>query len=86
MRMIDEKLLKILVCPENGSALASADDELIAGLNRAIAAGKVKNRLGRTVETELGQGLVREDRQLLYPIVDGIPVMIVDEAIPLDQV
>jgi uncharacterized protein YbaR (Trm112 family) len=31
----------------------------------------------------LAGGLVREDRQWLYPIVDDIPVMLVDEAISL---
>jgi uncharacterized protein YbaR (Trm112 family) len=86
MRMVDEKLLEILVCPENRTPLATADEELVAKLNRSIGAGKVKNRLGQTVETELEEGLVREDRLLLYPVVDGIPVMLVDEAIPLEQI
>ena len=84
--MIDEKLLEILVCCENRTALTPADEELISRLNRAIAAGKVKNRLGRTVETPVKEGLVREDNLLLYPIVDDIPVMLVDEAIPLEQI
>jgi uncharacterized protein YbaR (Trm112 family) len=82
--MIDEKLVEILVCPENRTALAPADEELVSKLNQAIAAGKVKNRLGRTVETQVKEGLVREDGLLLYPIVDEIPVMLVDEAIPLE--
>ena len=84
--MIDEKLVKILVCPENRTALTPADEELVSKLNRAIAVGKVKNRLGRTVETQLKEGLVREDGLLLYPVVDDIPVMLVDEAIPLEQI
>ena len=84
--MIDEKLAQILVCPENRTALTLADEELVSKLNRAIAVGKVKDRLGRTVETQLKEGLVREDGLLLYPIVDDIPVMLVDEAIPLEQI
>ena len=84
--MIDEKLVEILVCPENRTALTPADEELVSKLNQAIAVGKVKNRLGRTVQTQLKEGLVREDGLLLYPIVDGIPVMLVDEAIPLEQI
>jgi uncharacterized protein YbaR (Trm112 family) len=86
MRMVDEKLLEILVCPENRTPLATADEELLAKLNRVIGEGNVKNRLGQTIETELKTGLVREDRLLLYPVVDGIPVMLVDEAIPLEQI
>ena len=84
--MIDEKLVKILVCPEDRTALTPADEELISKLNQAIAKGRVKNRLGRMVETQLEEGLVREDNLLLYPIVDDVPVMLVDEAIPLERI
>ena len=84
--MIDEKLVEILVCPENRTALTPADVELVSKLNQAISAGKVKNRLGRTVQTQVKEGLVREDKLLLYPIVDDIPVMLIDEAIPLEQI
>ena len=30
-------------------------------------------------------GLVREDRTILYPVRDDIPIMLVDESIPLDS-
>ena len=84
--MIDKKLVEILVCPENRTALAPADEELICKLNQAIVSGKVKNRLGRTIENQVKEGLVREDNLLLYPVVDDIPVMLVDEAILLEQI
>ena len=32
----------------------------------------------------LSEGLVREDGKILYPVDDGIPVMLIDEAIALD--
>lgn len=83
--MVDEELLRILVCPETHKPLRLADEELLARLNGAIAAGKVANRGGRAVEEPLSAGLVSEDSAAIYPIVDDIPVMIVDEAIPLDQ-
>ena len=84
--MIDENLVKILVCPEDRTALSPADEGLLSKLNQAIAAGKVRNRLGRTIETPIEEGLIREDGKLLYPIVDEIPVMLIDEAIPMDQI
>ena len=84
--MIDEQLLDILVCPENKTRLRLADEDLVAKLNRAITAGALRNRVGEPVETPLDGGLVREDSTLLYPIVDDIPVLLVDEAIPLDQI
>ena len=84
--MIDKQLLDILVCPENKTRLRLADEDLVAKLNRAITAGALRNRVGEPVETPLQGGLVREDSTLLYPIVDDIPVLLVDEAIPLDQI
>lgn len=82
--MIDKELLEILVCPENHTRLQLAEEPLVAKLNGAIAAGEVTSRGGEKVTEPIDGGLVREDGKLLYPIRDGIPVMIVDEAIPLE--
>ena len=84
--MIDQQLLDLLVCPENQTALAVADAPLLAKLNHAIAEGQIKNRGGESVSEPLAGGLVREDKTLLYPIIDDIPVMLMDEAIALDQI
>ncbi|HVX14345.1 MAG TPA: hypothetical protein VHC22_24375 [Pirellulales bacterium] len=83
--MISKELLDILVCPERRTRLSVADDELVADLNRAIEARRLKNRGGERVEKPLDGGLLRDDRTVVYPIVDGIPIMLIDEAIPLDQ-
>ena len=84
--MIDKELLEILVCPEDHSPLALADDELLAKLNRAIAAGEVTNRGGQAGEEPLSGGLIRQEGTLLYPILDDIPTLLVDDAVPLDQI
>jgi uncharacterized protein YbaR (Trm112 family) len=81
--MIHDDLLNILVCPETRARLVPADDALLRALNEAILAGRITNRAGQRVEAAVQEGLVREDRALLYPIVDDIPVMLIDEAIPL---
>ena len=83
--MVRSELLKMLVCPENQSQLALASDELLSRLNQAIAARSLKNRAGMVLEKNLNGGLVRADNSVVYPIVDDIPMMLVDEAIPLDQ-
>ena len=78
-------LLDILRCPDNHATLTPADDALVAELNARIRAGQLRNQAGRDVQQPIDGGLVRADGDLLYPIVDQIPVLLRDEAIPLDQ-
>lgn len=84
--MIDAALLEILVCPENKTPVTLADEDLMNRVNAAIASGALKNRAGETITEQAGAGLVREDGAFLYLIRDDIPIMLIDEAIPLDQV
>jgi uncharacterized protein len=79
--MLAPDFLKILRCPDDRSTLAEADAETLAALNRAVAEGRLRNRGGEVVERRLDGGLVRSDGAYLYPIIDGIPVLIVDEGI-----
>ena len=83
--MVDPELIKILVCPEDKTQVAVADDDLVGKANQAIEAGSLKNRAGEVVEARIDGGLVREDQVYMYPIRDDIPIMLIDEAIPLDQ-
>lgn len=82
--MIRAELLKMLVCPETQTSLSVASNELIARLNREIALGRLKNKAGQKLKMPLEGGLLRADHCVLYPIVDDIPMMLVDEAIPLN--
>ncbi len=81
--MIDEELLQILACPETKEPVRLAEQELVDRVNAAIAAGGLKNHGGDTVSEAIDGGLVREDGARLYPIRDEIPIMLIEEAIPL---
>ena len=83
MSSVNQELLEILVCPETRKSVALADGQTIESLNAKIRAGELKNRGGSAVEKELAEGLVREDGKVLYPIDDGIPVMLIEESIEL---
>ncbi len=79
-------LLEILRCPEARTPVKEADAALIERLNQAIAAGKLTNKAGQQVSEPVQGALVREDGAIAYPVRDDIPVMLVDEGIPLEQV
>ena len=81
--MIDPELLKILCCPETHQSLALAEVSLVESLNRQIEAGQLLNRAGQPVKEKINGGLVRSDGQFLYAIRENIPIMLIDEAVPL---
>jgi uncharacterized protein YbaR (Trm112 family) len=81
--MIDAQLLEILVCPETKEPVRLADAALLERVNGAISAGKLRNRSGEAVTEKIDGGLVRADGKWLYPIRDEIPIMLVEEALPL---
>ncbi len=83
--MISPTLLALLVCPENKTSLREADAAMIDRINAAIAVGELRNQAGEAITEPIEGGLIREDGTRLYVIRDDIPVMLIDEAIPLEQ-
>ena len=81
--MIDPELLKILCCPETHQEVRLAESAVIDRLNKQVAAGALKNRGGQAVQEQMEGGLIRADGKFLYPIRRSIPVLLVDEGIPL---
>jgi uncharacterized protein YbaR (Trm112 family) len=80
---ISDELLEILVCPETKQPVALAGDDVIAKINAEIEAGRLRNRGGEKVSDPVGEGLLREDGQILYRIDDDIPVMLIEESIEI---
>jgi uncharacterized protein YbaR (Trm112 family) len=79
--MLSAEFLAMLRCPENQSPLSAAGNDVLARLNATIAAGRLKNRSGQTIDKPLEAALLRADGEVAYPIVDQIPVLIIDEGI-----
>jgi uncharacterized protein YbaR (Trm112 family) len=83
---VDKDLLAILCCPETKLEVSLADDSLIDKLNDAVSRGTLKNKGKKPVTELLDGGLIRADRKILYPIREDIPVMLIEEGIPLDEI
>lgn len=81
--MVDPDLLSLLCCPETHQAVRLADSAMVEELNAKIAGGQLRNRSGQPVAEKLSQALLRADGKVIYPIRNGIPVMLIAEAIPL---
>lgn len=82
---MNPETLKLLRCVSTHQPLTELDDASVEQLNTAIAAGKVVNRAGETLKQPLSGALINADRSLCYPVLDGIPVLIGDEAVELHE-
>lgn len=83
MATVSADLLEILVCPETRQPVALAGAPVLEAVNEKIRSGTLRNRGGQPVAHELAEALVREDGRVLYPVDDGIPVMLIEESIEL---
>jgi uncharacterized protein YbaR (Trm112 family) len=84
-RGFDVELLSMICCPETHQELKPASSSLLETLHQLMKAGRLKNRAGRLLDEQFEGGLVRADGRYLYPLHRGIPILLVDEAIPLQQ-
>lgn len=82
---ISDDLLEMIRCPRTRQPLKLADQATLERVNQAIAAGRLRNALGKPVTENLVAALVTDDGATLYAIVDDIPILLADEAVSLDQ-
>lgn len=82
---MDKRLLTILCCPITHKGLSLAPSGLLKKINAAIAERKLVNREGVPLSEALKEALVTDDAKLLYPVRDGIPVLLEGESVGLEQ-
>ncbi len=83
---MDRKLLDLLCSPDTRQPLALLDPRGLEALNRAIAAGQVLRGDGQPQREALREALVTRDRRQVYRVDDGIPVLLVEEALATTQI
>ena len=80
---VDPELLPILRCPESLQPLRLAEDSELQRLLSQARQGTLRNLAGAKVEADFEALLVRGDGKRSYLVRDGIPVMLIDEAVAL---
>lgn len=82
---MDRKLLDMIVCPVTKLPLELLDGERLEQMNAAIAAGRVQNVGNQQVAGKYPEALIRRDGHVVYPILDGIPILLEEESIDWNQ-
>jgi uncharacterized protein YbaR (Trm112 family) len=94
---MENKLLDIVCCPLTKLPLQRLDAARLQRLNDAIATGTLRRgapglrsevaAVGEAVPADaaLAEALVTRDGRLVYPIRDGIPILLVEESIDWKQ-
>jgi uncharacterized protein YbaR (Trm112 family) len=79
---VDAELLDILVCPQSRGKLEPV--ALPAELCRRLVE-RYREHF-RDEEPVVEEGLFCSQSRLVYPIVSGIPILLVDEALPASEI
>ena len=82
---MDKRLLAILRCPVTHKELSLLKSETLKEVNSAIGNGKLTNCDGRLLDEPLTEALVTDDGKVLYPIANGIPVLLEGESVNMEQ-
>lgn len=82
---MDKRLLDLLCCPVSKLPLRQIGREQLRALNQAIDDGRALKVSGEAQTAALADALIRADGQVIYPIDDGIPVLLAEEGIGTTQ-
>lgn len=82
---MDKRLLNILRCPVTHKGLSLLKKDKLAKVNSAIEAGEVKTLEGVKLAGPLSEALITDDGKRLYPVNDGIPVLLESESIYVER-
>ena len=82
---VDGKLLEILCCPLSKTPLVILSQDKLDTLNSAIDAGDVLYIDGKNVTAPLQEGLMTEDKKVIYAVQDNIPILLEEQGIGMTQ-
>lgn len=82
---LDRKLLDVLCCPISKLPVRPLKSDELRRLNAAVDSGELRYQDGEAVTERLDEGLVTENGARAYRVDDGIPIMLEDRAIPVED-
>jgi SAM-dependent methyltransferase/uncharacterized protein YbaR (Trm112 family) len=77
------RIEEIFRCPITGQGLHALPQAEVGRLNIRITRGELTHRDGKPVQAALQAGYRCEDGRYLYPVIDGIIVLLANLAVPL---
>jgi uncharacterized protein len=83
---VSKELVDILCCPVTKVPVRLATAGELAAINAAIGAGSAKHADGSALEAALEEVLITEDGVSAYKVLDSIPIMLKEQAIPLEGI
>ena len=82
---LDKRLLEILCCPVTKQPVLPLSAQQLDRFQREHAKKALLRSDGTAVDIPIEAGLITRDGKTLYLVVDGIPVMLADQAIATAQ-
>ena len=82
---LPDHLLDILCCPVSHEPLLPLTGSRLKKLNQAIAAGDIQYVDHEPVTKPLKAALITRNQKVIYPIEDGIPVLLAERGIGTTQ-
>ena len=86
MMTVDRKLLEILVCPISKQPVFVLSQTRLDKLNALIESGEINSLDGEQVKTPLTQALITKNEKTLYPVEEGVPIMLESKGIGTEQI
>ncbi len=82
---MNKRLLSVLCCPVTHKGLGVVRPDHLKKINTAIGEGRLANRDGAILSKTLKEALVTDDGKIMYPVNDGIPVLLEGASVALNQ-
>src|SRR5260370_34438147 len=82
---MDPQLLSLLRCPRTGGRLRFARESELICINAEIRVKQGPDQGHQEVNGELEQSLICDSAKLCYPVRDGLPVLLPNEALDLPE-